>query len=151
MSFAIGTIHTYAALEVITDDEWKNLSLAWKNAALLAYTSRATNMENFNLDSVKGDVKAHKATMLPPFSTTFVQGRSAVRGHHKRINVTTEHSNNIRNKSIAAVKSYSFMKPGSNKVVVSVRNLTGKAVTLKTGMIIGKIRVSQCSITHVSH
>ena len=34
--FVIGTFHTYAALEVITDNEWKNLSLAWKSAALPA-------------------------------------------------------------------------------------------------------------------
>ena len=59
--FAIGTIHTHAALEVITDDEWKNLSLAWKSAALPAYASKAAKMENFSLDSVRGDVKAHKA------------------------------------------------------------------------------------------
>ena len=92
-----------------------------------------------SLDSVKGDIKVHKATILPPFSTTFVKGRSTVRGHHKRINVATEHSNNIRNNSIAAVRSYSFMKPGSNKVVVSVKNLTSKEVTLKAGTVIGKI------------
>ena len=53
--FVIGTIHTHAALEVITDDEWKNLSLAWKSAALSAYTSKAAKMENFRC--VKGDVK----------------------------------------------------------------------------------------------
>ena len=32
------------------------------------------------------------------------------------VNVATEHSNNITNSNIAAVRSYSFMKPGSNKV-----------------------------------
>ena len=115
--FAIGTIHTHAALEVITDNEWKNLSLAWKSAALPAYASKATKMENFNLDSVKGDIKMHKAMILPPFSTTFVKGRSTIRGHHKRINVATEHSSNIRNNNIAAVRSYSFIEPGSNKAL----------------------------------
>ena len=88
--FAIGTIITHAVLEVIPNDEWKNLSLAWKSAALPAYASRAAKMENFSLDSVKGDAKAHKATILPPFSTTFVKGRSTVKGHHKRVNVARE-------------------------------------------------------------
>ena len=78
---------------MINDDEWKNLSLAWKSAALPAYASRAAKMENFGLDSVRGVVKAHKATILPPFSTTFVKkGRGNVKGHHKRVNVATEHS-----------------------------------------------------------
>ena len=140
--FAIGTIHTHSALEVITDNEWKNLSLAWKSAALLAYASKAAKMENFSLDTVKGDVKAHKAIILPPFSTTFVKGRSTMKDHHKRINVVTDHSNNIRNNSIAAVRSYSFIKPGSNKVVVSVKNLTIKDVTLKAGTVIGKNEVA---------
>ena len=57
--------------------------------------------------------------------------------------MTTEHSNNnIRNNSIAAVRSYSFIKPGSNKVVASVRNLTSKEVTLKAGTVIGKIEAA---------
>ena len=60
----------------------------------------------------------------------------------KRINVATEHSNNIRNNSIAVVRSYSFIKPGSNKVVVSVKNLTSKEVTLKAGTVIGKIEAA---------
>ena len=51
--FAIGTIHTHAALEVITDNEWKNLSLAWTSAALPAYASKAAKMENFSLNNVK--------------------------------------------------------------------------------------------------
>ena len=138
----IGTIHTHAVLEVITDDEWKNLSLAWKSAALPAYAFKAAKMENFSLDSVIGDVKAHKATILPPFSTIFVKGRSTVKGHHKRVNVATEHSNNIRNNSIATVRSYSFIKPGSSKVVVSVKSLTSKEVILKSGTVIGKIEAA---------
>ena len=139
--FVIGTIHTHAALEVITDNEWKNLSLAWKSAALPAYAFKAAKMENFSLDSVKGDVKA-QSYHITTISTTFVKGRSTVKGHHKRINVATEHSNNIRNNSIAAVRSYSFIKPGSNKVVVSVKNLTSKDVILKAGTVIGKIEAA---------
>ena len=96
-------------------------------------------MEHFNLDSVQGDVKVHKTTILPPLSTTFVKSRSKVKGHHKRVKVATEHSDSITNSNMAAVRSYSFMKPGSNKVVVSVKNLTSKEIILKTGTVIGKV------------
>ena len=140
--FAIGTIHIHEALKVITDEEWENLSLAWQGAALPAYASKTAKMENFSLENVKGDVKVQKATTLPPFSTTFVKGRSNVKGHYKRINVATEHSDNIKNHSIATVRSYSFMKPGSNKVVVGVRNLTSKEVVLKVGTVIGRIEAA---------
>ena len=101
--FAIGTIHIHEALKVITDEEWENLSLAWQGAALPAYASKKARMENFSLENVKGDVKVQKATTLPPFSTTFIKGRSNVKGHYKRINVATEHSDNIKNHNIAAI------------------------------------------------
>ena len=74
--FVIGTIHTHAALEVIIDDEWTKLGTAWKSAALPAFVSKAAKMENFSLDNIQGDVKLHKATVILPFSTTFVKGRS---------------------------------------------------------------------------
>ena len=99
-------------------------------------------MEHFNLNSVQGNVKVHKTTILPPLSTTFVKGRSKVKGHHKRVNVATEYSDNITNSNIAAVKSYSFIKPGSNKVVVSIKNLTSKEIVLKTGTVIGKVKAA---------
>ena len=40
------------------------------------------------------------------------------------------------------VRSYSFIKPNSNKVAVAVRNLTSKQIVLKTGTIIGKIEAA---------
>ena len=58
------------------------------------------------------------------------------------MNVTTEHSNKITKKNIATVRSYSFIKPSSNKVAVGVRNLTSKQVVLKAGTIIGKIEAA---------
>ena len=103
---------------------------------------KKARMENFSLENVKGDVKVQKATTLPPFSTTFIKGRSNVKGHYKRINVATEHSDNIKNHNIATVRSYSFMKPGSSKVVVGVRNLTSKELVLKAGTVIGRIEAA---------
>ena len=64
-----------------------------------------------------------------------------MKGHHKRANVATEHSNKVTNKNIATVRSYSFIKPSLNKVL-GIRNLTSKQVVLKTGTIIGKIEAA---------
>ena len=140
--FAIGTIHLHAALEKMTKEEWDKITLPWQSIALPIRASKISGMEDFSLDSVGGDVKVHKTTILPPFSTTFVKGRSSVKGHYKRVNVATEHSDKVTNKNIAAVRSYSFIKPSSNKVVVGVRNLTSKQVILKAGTIIGKIEAA---------
>ena len=56
--------------------------------------------------------------------------------------MATEHSDNIKNHNIVAVQSYSFMKPGSSKVVAGVRNLTSKEVVLKVGTVIGRIEAA---------
>ena len=64
--------------------------------------------------------------------------------------MATEHSDNIKNHNIVAVRSYSFMKPGSSKVVVGVRNLTSKEVVLKAGTVIGRIEAANATPTHVS-
>ena len=140
--FAIGTKHIHAALEVITEKEWAKLGESWRSVALPTYAAKFSEMEYFNLDSVQGDVKVHKTTILPPLSTTFVKSRSKVKGHHKRVNVATDHSNNITNSKIVAVRSYSFMKPGSNKVMVSVKNLISKEIILKTGTVVGKVEAA---------
>ena len=76
--------------------------------------TKFSEIEHFNLDSLQGDVKVHKTTILL-LSTTFVKGRSKVRVCHKRVNVAIEHSNNTINSNIVAVRSYSFMKPGAIK------------------------------------
>ena len=148
--FAIGTIHIHAALKKMTKEEWKNMTQSWQSVALPAYASKALGMEDFSLDNVGGDVKVHKTTILPPFSTTFVKGRSSVKGHYKRVNVATEYSDKKTNKNIATVRSYGFLKPSSNKVAVGVRNLTSKQVVLKAGTIIGKIEAANAVLLHVS-
>ena len=79
--FAIGTIHIHAALKEMTNKEWKNMTQSWCSVALPVYTSKTLGMEDFSLDNVGGDVKVHKTTILPPFSTTFVKGRSSVKGY----------------------------------------------------------------------
>ena len=121
--FAIGTIHIHTALKEMTKDEWDNMTLSWQSVALPACASKALGMEDFSLASVGGDIKLHKTTILPPFSTTFVRGRSSVKSHYKRVNVATEHSDKITNRNIATVRSYSFIKPSSNKLAMGVRNL----------------------------
>ena len=120
--FAFGTIHIHATLKAMTKDEWDNMTLSWQSVALPACAFKASGMEDFSLNSVGGDVKVHKTTTLPPFSTTFVKGRSSVTGHYKRVNVTTEHSDKVTNKNITAVRSYSLIKPSSNKVAVGVNS-----------------------------
>ena len=65
-----------------------------------------------------------------------------MKGHYKRVNVATEHSDRVTNKNITAVRSYSFIKPSSNKVAVGIRNLTSKQVVLKAGTIISKIEAA---------
>ena len=58
------------------------------------------------------------------------------------MNVATEHSDNITNSNISAVRSYSFIKPGRNKVVVTIKILTNKEIVMKTETVIGKVEAA---------
>ena len=78
--FVIGTIHLHAALEKMTKEEWDKMTLPWQSIALPTRAPKISGMEDFSLDSVGGDVKVYKTTIVPPFSTTFVRGKSSVRG-----------------------------------------------------------------------
>ena len=82
--FAIGTVHIHAALKKMKN-EWKNMTQSWQSVALPTCASKALGMEDFSLDNVGGDVKVHKTTILPPFSTTFVKERSGMRSGTKTL------------------------------------------------------------------
>ena len=52
--FAIGTTHIHAALKVMTEEEWDNITFPWQSVALPACTSKASGMGDFSLNSMRG-------------------------------------------------------------------------------------------------
>ena len=54
-----------------------------------------------------------------------------VKGHDKRVNLTVEPKSNACNPSVVDVPSYANLRPGTSKVNMSFRNLTGRDITVK--------------------
>ena len=129
-----------------------NLSNKWKVGRLatsLAGKSAKVGMENskaFNLDQVKGGIKLTKAVEIPALETVHVQGLSKVRGHQQYVNTITEATNEKYFNSVAAVMSYTCLKPRSGHVAVGLCSLTGKNIILKPNTIVAKI--SAANVVH---
>ena len=73
----LGTLHINEALAVVTKEEYGNLSLAWARANFPPRPiSKQTQVQEpeFDLNSIKGQVKITKAITIPPFKTIHVPG-----------------------------------------------------------------------------
>ena len=138
----IGTLHINKALHLVI---MINLSNKWKRgrfATLLASKSAKVGMENnkaFTLVQVKEGIKLTKAVEIPAFEIVHVQVHSKVRGHQLYVSTITEASNEKDSNSIAAVMSYTCLKPGSGCVAVGLCNHTEKNIILKPNMVVAKI------------
>ena len=91
------------------------------------------------LDKVTGDVKLTRNVQIPPMETITVSGITAVNSHTKRVNVITEPRKNLDEYT---VHSYSYMRPGSKRVSVALRNLSEKVQTLKRGTVIASVKAA---------
>ena len=61
-----------------------------------------------------------------------------MKGHDKRFNIIVEPKNNGYNPSVA-VPSYAYLKPGSSKVNMCLRNLTSKSIMVKAKSIVAQL------------
>ena len=91
------------------------------------------------LEKVTGDVKLTRNVQVPPMETISVSGITTVNSHTKRVNVITEPREDFDKYT---VPSYSYMRPGSKRVSVALRNLSEKAQTFKKGTIIATIKAA---------
>ena len=76
---------------------------------------------------------------LAPFETAKVLTQSKVKNHRKRVNVITEPPEHSYAHDVVTNPSYVCLKPGSSRVSVSLRNLTGRTVTIKPKTVVAKL------------
>ena len=151
----IGTLHIDMALDLATEEERKKLNRQWRRAELassLCMKSVDANVEDssesknvFDLNNVTGSVQITKDLSLQPFENVTVSGllkgpvkRSA---YFKRVNVALEPMEQHKEGEgpYCAVPAYAFLKPGSNRVEVMLKNITARPITIKTGEKVAKI------------
>ena len=99
----------------------------------------------FDLDNVTGSVQITKDLPLLPFKNVTISGilKGPVKqsAYFKRGNVALEplEQHKEGERPYCAVPSYTFLKPGSNRVEVMLKNITAWPVTIKAGDKVARI------------
>ena len=119
---------------MLKSNKWGKLGVKQRSKLATVLAAKAATMakgeEDFTLDQVKGDLKMTKALTLAPFETTHVMTQSRVKGHRKRVNVITEPQDKNFTPDIVTNSGYACLNPRSNRISVSLRNLTERTVTV---------------------
>ena len=126
------------ALELATKAEMKKLSRKWdraKMATALHMNSMVVSEEQkFKLDDVRGSVHTTQKITLGPFESRTLSGilKGPVKNsvYHKRVNVSVEpmEAHKEGESQYCAVPGYTFLKPGSDRVKVMIKNLTTRTI-----------------------
>ena len=137
----LGTIHIDEIINVITDAELHNIDKSWQRGIIsrkIAIRTAQIKEKKSILAQVKGDVKLTRPVKIPAYQTISVSGMTNVTAHSKRVNVVTEPGDGNQ----YTVPCYSYMRPGSRRANVVLRNLTGKSIELKRGLVVAQIQAA---------
>ena len=121
----------------ITEDELQSLSQLWK----LAYVSTTilksalVSDPDFDLDRVKGKVVTTKKVKIPAFQTIIAKWLTKVTRHQKHVHVLVEPSPKCM--SVFVPGNTPELIPRGSGVVVVLRNLSGRDVTLESHTEVG--------------
>ena len=102
----------------------------------------------FNLDQVTGSVCLTKEISLEPFEDVTISGllKGPIKcsAYNKRVNVAIEPLDEHKEGegSFCAVPSYTFLKPGSQRVQVMIKNITARLITIKQGGKVARIEAA---------
>ena len=139
----IGTLHIDMALELATEAEMKKLSRKWdraKMATALHMNSMVVSEEQkFKLDDVRGSVHTTQKITLGPFENRTLSGilKGPVKNsaYHKHVNVSVEpmKAHKEGESQYCAVPGYTFLKQGSDRVKVMIKNLTARTIKVSQG------------------
>ena len=151
----IGTLHIDMALDLATEEERKKLNRQWKRAELassLHMKSTNANVEDsaesknvFDLDNITSSVQITKDLLLQPFENVTISGllKGPVKRsvYFKRVNVALEPMEQHKEGEgpYCAVPAYTFLKPGSSRVEVMLKNITAQSITIKSGEKVARI------------
>ena len=147
----IGTLHIDMALDLATESELRYLSRKWEQAKMataLRMNSIVVDEKSFKLDEIKGAVHTTQKLTLGPFENATVTGilKGLVKNssYHKRVNISLEPLDAHREgeNNYCAVPGYTFLKPGSDRVKVMIKNLTAQVIKVQQGSKVALIKAA---------
>ena len=136
----IGTSLTDMAVDSLGTSDTSKLSTPWKTVCFATQTRRKIQAQQFQ----KQTVKTTKPITLPPFSTTIVHGHTKLKSHGVKLNLIAEPFKDSQlPSSIQCTPSYCNLEPGSNRVTVSLRNISAKKITVPSRTIVCQNTIDQ--------
>ena len=134
---AIGTTITDMAVEFISKFKPENLSKSWKAVCCSTQSKWLVQAQPEN----KFLIRTTKSVTLPPFSTTTIRGSTKLRSHGMRLNLIAEPSNCTQlPASVQCTPTYCTLEPGSNKVSVGIKNISSRATTIPSTVVVGRLQ-----------
>ena len=134
---AIGTTITDMVVEYIGKFKPENLSKSWKAVCCVTQSKWLVQAQPEN----KFLIRTTKSVTLPPFSTTTIKGCTKLRSHGMRLNLIAEPSNCAQlPTSVQCTPTYCTLDPGSNRVSVGIKNVSSRAITIPSRVVVGKLQ-----------
>ena len=144
----LGTLHIDMAIKLAMKKELENLSKQWKRSLiatkLTMKEAQVVNSEDTRIVSkIDNVLKIARDTTIVPFGMIEVKGIVKTPNHYKCVNVVVDDLQEDQScKDIVIAQQIQVLKPGSNKVLVVIRNLPCRTLKLKKRMKIAHVEAS---------
>ena len=139
---AIGTTITDMVVDFINKIKPDNLSKSWKAVCCATQSKWLLQVQPEN----KFLVRTTKPVTLPPFSTTTIRGSTKLRSHGMRLNLIAEPSNCTQlPTTVQCTPTYCTLEPGSNRVSVGIKNISARAITIPSRVVVSRLQQARMS------
>ena len=135
----IGTSLTDMAVDSFGTLDETELTTPWKMA--WCATQSCTKVQAQQIQ--KHTVKKTKPITLPSVSITIVWGHTKLKCHGMKLNLIADPSgNNQLPSSVQCTLTYCNLEPGSNRVIVGLRNVSAKQITIPSMTVVCQIQLA---------
>ena len=134
---AIGTTITDMVVDFLTQNNPDEISKSWKAVCCATQSKWLVQAQTDN----KYLIRTPKLITLPTFSTTTIKGSTKLRSHGMKLNLVAEPSDCTQlPASVQCAPTHCILEPGSNRVAVGLRNISAKAITIPSRVVVCKLQ-----------
>ena len=124
-------------VEFINHNNPENISKFWKAVCCAIQSKWLVQAQPEN----KYLIRTIKPITMPPFSTTTIKGSTKLMNHGMRLNLVAEPSDCTHLlSSVQCAPTYCIMELGSNRIAVGLKNISAKAITIPSRIVVGKLQ-----------
>ena len=105
-----------------------------------SWESDPVEVQNSQLDGVKGAIHTTQKVTTPPFHTVNIKANASVKGHCMKVHVLTEPVLGPQLPAVVVpIATYGELCPGSSRVPVCLHNLSAHAMEIPAKTVVGQV------------